>query len=130
MDDISNIEIVEDRKRTLGDRPRLTERFTNEEFKNRTRLSKRAFDDLLLEITNVVPLSKKSWGLSLEEKLFITLRFYATNCLQSSVGDFIEIYKGTVSRVIHEITDALCQLRGTCMDYVVRLIVDYDEWFL
>ena len=58
-----------------------------------------------------MPQAEKNWSLRTEEKLWITLRFYATNCLQSSVGDFIGVHKSTVSKAIHETTDALCRLK-------------------
>ena len=112
MDALEDVEIIGNlENRHLRERQDPLLFYSDDEFKNRFRLSKNSFGALVHELRAFVPQSAKSWGLSLEERLCITLRFYATNCLQASVGDFIRIHKGTISKVIHAITTALCELR-------------------
>ena len=46
------------------------------------------------------------------EKLLITLRFYGSGCLQTSVSDFFCISQSKASRVIYETTIAICMLKN------------------
>ena len=111
MDAVADIEAIEE-PRCLKQRTRFLEYFGDDDFKNRVRLSKKGFFDLAEEVEDFMPSQQgKKWSLTIYEKLWITLRFFASNCLQSSVGDFIGIHKTTVSKTIHDTTEALCCLK-------------------
>lgn len=101
-----------EQRRLLQPRLDPTLYFSDEEFKNRYRMTK----ILLVKFEEIVSPymveSKKIWGLSKREKLLITLRFYATGSIQSVLSDFHGVHKSTISRVIHGTTNDICNLRS------------------
>ena len=55
--------------------------------------------------------------------------FFATNCLQTCIGDIVLVNKGTASKVIHEMTVALCELCGRWIKWFDPLITVSDAFY-
>lgn len=98
--------------RRLKDRSLTVASFSAGDFVNRFRMDKQTFENLLSDLSGLSNFRRKRWALSREEKLLMTLRFYATGSLQTVIGDFGGVSKSTVSRAIHEVTDVICALRS------------------
>lgn len=91
----------------------LIERYDDEEFRQRFRLTKLSFSNLLDQLKEVYEDPKTNRGLpiTLDIKLASFLRTLATNCFQLSTADHLDISQASVSRIFHEILDILFALR-------------------
>ena len=90
-------------------------------------MSKLSFKQLITELNGHH--SGKSWALMMVERLYITIHFFATNCLQTYIGDIVLVNKGTASKVIQEMTVALCELRGRWIKWFDPLITLSDAFY-
>ena len=90
-------------------------------------MSKLSFKQLITELNGHH--SGKSWALMMVERLYITINFFATKCLQTCIGDIVLVNKGTASEVIHEMMVALCELRGRWIKWFDPLITVSDAFY-
>ena len=88
-------------------------RYDDEEFRQRFRLTKLSFSNLLDQLKEVYEDPKTNRGLpiTLNIKLASFLPTLATNCFQLSTADHLDISQASVSRIFHEILDILFALR-------------------
>ena len=61
--------------------------------------------------------------------MYITIHFFATNCLQTCIGDIVLVIKGTASKVIHEMMVALCELHRRWIKWFGPLITVSDAFY-
>ncbi|XP_075750216.1 uncharacterized protein LOC142814755 isoform X2 [Rhipicephalus microplus] len=84
------------------------EEFSEEEFRQCFRLSKRTVRSLCDELDPIIGCQRAS-GLSTERKVLCALRFFATGSFQKSIGreEHIGMSQPAVSNTIHEVTEAI-----------------------
>lgn len=114
MDNLDLLERLDDDvpiRRNLQHRTNMVNNFTEKEFKNRFRMSKIAFNEFCDLLEDVIEERKKAWAISRAEKILITLRFFASGSIQRVISDFHGINQSTFSKIITEVTDAICSLR-------------------
>ena len=63
------------------------------------------------------------------ERLYITIIFFATSCLQTCIGDIVLVNKGTASKIIHVMTVAPCELHGRWIKWFDPLITVSDAFY-
>ncbi|KAL1488355.1 hypothetical protein ABEB36_014832 [Hypothenemus hampei] len=91
--------------RTFHQRTLQFEKWNDEEFLKRFRLSKNnvkfVTDQIRATIIPVAP--KKNHALSAEEKVLLTLRFLTSRSFLKIVGDVNNVHESTTSRVVYQI---------------------------
>ncbi|XP_026740914.1 putative nuclease HARBI1 [Trichoplusia ni] len=99
------------RPRWFKERPNYFEEYDEHDFVIRFRLSKEATLSLLAKIEHRLEYtSDRNKPISPVNQLLATLRFYATNNTQMSIGDFVGISTPTSHRVIHQVSAAIASL--------------------
>ena len=88
-------------------------------------MSKLSFEQLIAERSS----QWKVVGTNNGRKVVHHNTFFATNCLQTCIGDIVLVNKGTASKVIHEMTVALCELRGRWIKWFDPLITVSDAFY-
>ncbi|KAG5895549.1 hypothetical protein JTB14_010693 [Gonioctena quinquepunctata] len=97
--------------RIFRERENHFEKWIDEEFLKRFRLSKNGARFVLNQIEHLIALpTERNHAVSPEEMLLITSRFHATGSFLQVVGDFIGIHKSTTSRIVWKVTRATANL--------------------
>ncbi|XP_046397684.1 uncharacterized protein LOC124164404 [Ischnura elegans] len=91
----------------LRDRQNPIEFYSEAEFLQRYRFSKRTVSDVLLPYVRSERLSNRGLPIPDILKLLIALRFYATGSFQLVCGDLAGVTQGTVSKIIKSISNDL-----------------------
>ncbi|CAI6367790.1 unnamed protein product [Macrosiphum euphorbiae] len=100
------------RPRFFRDRSNPLEDFDDFDFKSRFRLSKETFVFLLHLIGNDLRRStNRSFAISPEIQILVTLRYYATGTFQAVIGDHVHVHKSTICRTIKRVSLAIGRLR-------------------
>ena len=90
----------------------FSDKRTPSNFRKRFRMSKESFHGLV-ELDRE-DLTKDPFGrgnpVPLNIRVLLALRFYATGSFQGVVGDTFGYPQGTVSRIIAEVSEAICKL--------------------
>ncbi len=86
------------------------EKFTDDEFLRRYRLTK----SVVCDLENHLDLSSgnRRIDVSTRLQLCIALRFYASGNLQMSDADLAGVHQATVSRIVSKVSVAIARLRG------------------
>lgn len=96
------------RSKVPQDRISGLQHYGDEEFRRRFRLTKRSFlsvcDIFRNELENE---TARSFPLSAEDKLLLTLRFYATGSFQTVLGDIAGVDQATVCRHVNQTTKVI-----------------------
>lgn len=95
-------------------RPRINHlvEYDDEQFRSRFRLSKLAFNYVLSLIEDDIK-TTTSWNsaISPENRLLLTLNYYATGCFLGAIGDMSGVSKASVSRIVLNVSVAIAKLR-------------------
>lgn len=95
--------------RALRDRTNPLEIYDGNQFLQRFRISKETFLELLGLLTPELQRpTRRCKALSPAIQLAIALRFYATGSFQLVIGDTCNVSQASCCRVIHRVTDAIC----------------------
>ena len=87
---------------------------TPREFRERYRFSETGVNYICNEIKDIIKNdTERSHALSVKEKVLITLRYFASGSYMQAVGDTLGRDKGTVSRAVEQVTDALCAIKDS-----------------
>ncbi|KAK9674834.1 hypothetical protein QE152_g40821 [Popillia japonica] len=86
-------------------------KWSDEEFRNRFRLSKPVVEYVTDEIADEISSeSNRNHALSASEMVLLTLRFLACGCFLQTTGDMMGVDKSTASRTINKVTRAIARL--------------------
>ncbi|CAG5038957.1 unnamed protein product [Parnassius apollo] len=97
--------------RNLRHRKKPFEMSTDEEFQLRYRFVKNTVIHLSDTISSdLAPIMHRKYTLSVLEQIFLGLRFYATGIFQIVIGDDINVYKTTTSRVVYKVSKEIAKL--------------------
>lgn len=98
--------------RNLRDRADPINAFTDNDFRERFRFHK-ASVMALVELLNddLYQHNQRGIPVSPAHQVLITLRFYADGIFLREIGDTLNIDKATTSRIIHRVTDFICNRR-------------------
>ena len=89
------------------------ERYDEEHFRNRYRLTKDGFRDLLGIIgPDISAYNGRGNPIHADVQLLLTLRFYATGTFQLACGDLCEFSQPSASRIIKRISEAIARLKN------------------
>lgn len=107
MDPVEDIDVP---MRIFRDRENPLDHLNDEKLLQEYRFDRRA----IYEIANILecdidPVTQRNHSIPAVLQLLIALRFFATGCFQSVVGDVFHVNKSSVSRVIHRVAGALCR---------------------
>ncbi|XP_047511710.1 putative nuclease HARBI1 [Pieris napi] len=110
-DDSENENYAVRRPRWIKERNDHFNNYDDEDFRIRFRLSKVATYNLLVKIENRLEfISERNQSVSPVNQLLATLRFYATNNTQLTIGDFSGLSVPTAHRIIHRVSAAIASL--------------------
>ncbi|XP_023931601.1 putative nuclease HARBI1 [Lingula anatina] len=88
------------------------EKYTDEEFRRRYRLTKDAFQELLRLVTPMIaPHNERGNPIPADIQLLLTLRFYATGTFQMACGDLCDISQSSASRIIKRVSEGIASLK-------------------
>lgn len=91
---------------------------TDEELRARYRFGRESIHYLVELLNNdLLRSTKKATGLSVEEQILIALRFYACGSFLQVIGDTLGYDKGTVSRVVEDVTNALMRRKDDFINW-------------
>ncbi|KAL0861600.1 hypothetical protein ABMA27_009099 [Loxostege sticticalis] len=109
--DDSEDDFIVKRPRWIKERNYHFHGYDDEDFRIRFRLSKAAVYDLLIKIENNLEfISERNQSISPMNQLLATLRFYATNNSQLTIGDYSGLSTPTAQRIIHRVSAAIASL--------------------
>ncbi|XP_036320374.1 putative nuclease HARBI1 [Rhagoletis pomonella] len=110
--------IITRRPRYIRDAPTRFRDFDEKDFRDRFRVSKASAWMVLRMIREKIQ-HKITWNSALtpEEMLLVTLRFYATGCMQRTGGDLIGVSNSTTSRVIRLVSHHIAVLRAQFISF-------------
>ncbi|KAL0879788.1 hypothetical protein ABMA27_003499 [Loxostege sticticalis] len=109
--DDSEDDFIVKRPRWIKERNDHFDGYDDEDFRIRFRLSKAAVYDLLIKIENNLEfISERNQSISPMNQLLATLRFYATNNSQLTIGDYSGLSTPTAQRIIHRVSAAIASL--------------------
>ncbi|XP_008188715.1 putative nuclease HARBI1, partial [Acyrthosiphon pisum] len=80
-------------------------------------LSKETFGFLCNLIGEELRNSRRSFAISPEIQILVTLRYYATGAFQAVIGDHVHVHKSTICRTIKRVSQAICRLRSQFIDF-------------
>ncbi|CAK1587254.1 unnamed protein product [Parnassius mnemosyne] len=110
-DDSEDETYVVRRPRWIKERNNYFYDYDDEDFRIRFRLSKAAAHNLLIKIEDHLEfISERNQSISPINQLLATLRFYATNNSQLTIGDFSGLSTPTAHRIIHRVSAAIASL--------------------
>ena len=121
----------------FGRRPRRIPNFDynvydEEEFRQRYRLTKDAFYELLDIIRpNLLPHNNRGRPIPVDLQLLLTLRFYATGSFQLACGDLCGISQSSASRIIKKVSTTIARLKNRYITFpegVMLQQVKLDFW--
>lgn len=100
------------RQRRVNRRPtELLDRYTDEEFRMRFRITKSTFEVLLVMIKDGLSFeSLRNNPISPEVQLLITLRFFATGDFQMTNGDLFGVHQTSVCRIVHRVSPIFAKM--------------------
>ncbi|XP_050506243.1 putative nuclease HARBI1 [Diabrotica virgifera virgifera] len=111
-DDLEDIMHMLPNIRSVRDRNDLYNKYNEDEFKERYRLSKKTVLILLERFHEHLGYrTERNNPVSPLTQILITLRYYATGCFQQVIGDLVEIHKSTVCRIVHRVGHHIALLR-------------------
>ncbi|XP_060855453.1 putative nuclease HARBI1 [Metopolophium dirhodum] len=100
------------RPRSFRDRSNPFTEYDDTDFKQRFRLSKTMFIELLDMVQDhLCQNTQCSMSLSPILQLLIALRYYATGVFQAVLGDHIRIHKSTVCRIVKKVSTCIASLK-------------------
>lgn len=87
------------------------QRWNDEEFKMRFRLSKETVAMLEERFGEVIaPKTKRNHAISAMDQILLVLRFCATGCMLQTIGDFCGIHKSTAGQIVKKVINTLASL--------------------
>ncbi|XP_050065881.1 putative nuclease HARBI1 [Aphis gossypii] len=99
-------------------RPNHFTKWRDEQFFNRVRLSKNTVYFILDHIKErIASPTNRNNAVTPEQKLLITLRYYATGSFLTVCGDFVGVTKSTASQIIRPVSHELALLRPTFINF-------------
>ena len=105
--------------RTLRDRIKPFEEFTDEELKNRYRLCKETALSLVNLIVDELQLSTtKNKFVPPLLQVAIVMRFYVTGNFQITDGDLISVSQPTVCRIIHRVSREIAKNKNILLNFL------------
>ena len=99
-------------QRRVNQRPtELLDRYTDEEFRMRFRITKSTFEILLVMIKGGLSFeSLRNNPISPELQLLITQRFFATGDFQMTNGDLFGVHQTSVCRIVHRLSPIFAKM--------------------
>lgn len=133
MDDIEaieNVEAIDQIGRIFRDRANPLEFYSEQEFRTRFRFTKR----VAIEITTLIRptiehVSQKNMATSATLQTLVFLRFLASGSFHIVIGDFGGIHNSTVSRICHNVAQAICERREQFIHFSENLRECKEQFF-
>lgn len=73
--------------------------------------------------------TNRNHALSVTDQILVALKFYASGDFFQNVGDFFGLEKGTVSRVVHTVSDELCNVKNQFIGFDLDKVEASKEKF-
>ncbi|CAK1592206.1 unnamed protein product [Parnassius mnemosyne] len=110
-DSDSDEEYIPRRPRWIRERNNYFDNYDDRDFAIRFRLSKEATLCLLSKIEHHLEYSSnRNFSISPVNQLLATLRYYATNWTQTSIGDYCGLSTPTANKIVHRVSAAIAAL--------------------
>ena len=107
--------------RRIRDCSNPLEEYDSTQFLHRFRISKDSFCELLIILGDDMERpTKRSQSLSASLQLAITLRFYASGSFQTVIGDTCGVSQASCCRVIHFVTQCICEHKRHFIKFPIR----------
>ena len=109
-----DLSVISKKKRKINDYSTIDviSKYSDEEFRERFRMNKNTFNDLLDEIRGSLDKeNNRGRPIPPEIQLMVTLRYFATGTFQQVDGDLIGMAQTTVSDVISRTAEAIAKMR-------------------
>ncbi|KAI4455646.1 hypothetical protein MML48_9g00004124 [Holotrichia oblita] len=109
--ELVNIVVHPRQPKVYRERTNEFNKWSDEEFRDRFRLSKPVVEYVINEIADEISSeSNRNHALSASEMVLLTLRFFACGCFLQTTGDMMGVDKSTASRAVNKVTRAIARL--------------------